>query len=80
MITFVAPLVTWLFTFLAGTGHVAYSVLPVIAEVARKAGVRPERPLSIAVIASQQSITASPIPAATAAVMVRNLIRREEER
>jgi anaerobic C4-dicarboxylate transporter len=68
-ITFMAPLVTWLFTFLAGTGHVAYAVLPVIAEVARKAGVRPERPLSIAVIASQQSITASPISAATAGMI-----------
>ena len=37
-ITFVAPLVTYLFTFCAGTGHVAYSVLPVIAEVAREVG------------------------------------------
>jgi anaerobic C4-dicarboxylate transporter len=68
-ITFMAPLVTWLFTFVAGTGHVAYSVLPVIAEVARKAGVRPERPMSIAVIASQQSITAGPISAATAGMI-----------
>jgi anaerobic C4-dicarboxylate transporter len=68
-ITIMAPLVTWLFTFFAGTGHVAYSVLPVIAEVARKAGVRPERPMSIAVIASQQSITAGPISAATAGMV-----------
>lgn len=68
-ITFVAPLVSWLFTFFAGTGHVAYSILPVIAEVARKAGVRPERPLSISVIASQQAITASPISAATAGMI-----------
>jgi anaerobic C4-dicarboxylate transporter DcuA len=68
-ITFMAPLVTWLFSFFAGTGHVAYSVLPVIAEVARKAGVRPERPMSIAVIASQQSITAGPISAATAGLV-----------
>jgi anaerobic C4-dicarboxylate transporter DcuA len=68
-ITFVAPLVTYLFTFCAGTGHVAYSVLPVIAEVARESGVRPERPLSIAVIASQQAITASPISAATVALV-----------
>lgn len=58
-ITFMAPLVTWLITFFAGTGHVAYAVLPVNAEVARQAGVRPERPLSIAVIASQQAITVS---------------------
>lgn len=68
-ITFIAPAVSWLFTLVAGTGHVAYTLLPVIAETARKAGVRPERPLSISVIASQQSITASPISAATAAMI-----------
>ncbi|WP_100330336.1 anaerobic C4-dicarboxylate transporter family protein [Bacillus xiapuensis] len=68
-ITYVAPIVTYLFTFCAGTGHVAYSVLPVIAEVARESKVRPERPLSIAVIASQQAITASPISAATVALV-----------
>lgn len=68
-IAFMAPLVAWLFTFLAGTGHVAYALLPVIAEVSRQAGVRPERPLSISVIASQQAITASPISAATAGMI-----------
>lgn len=54
---------------MAGTGHVAYALLPVIAEVSRKAGVRPERPMSIAVIASQQAITACPISAATVALL-----------
>lgn len=68
-ITLLAPLVTYTFTFLAGTGHVAYSVLPVIAEVARETHIRPERPLGIAVIASQQAITASPISAATVALL-----------
>ena len=68
-ITFIAPMVTYVFTFCAGTGHVAYSVLPVIAEVSRESGVRPERPMSIAVIASQQAITASPISAATVALL-----------
>lgn len=68
-ITLLAPLVTYLFTFLAGTGHVAYSVLPVIAEVATETKIRPERPLGIAVIASQQAITASPISAATVALL-----------
>ena len=68
-VTILSPIVTYLFTFLAGTGHVAYSVLPVIAEVARESKVRPERPLGIAVIASQQAITASPISAATAALL-----------
>ena len=68
-VTILSPLVTYLFTFLAGTGHVAYSVLPVIAEVARETKIRPERPLGIAVIASQQAITASPISAATVALL-----------
>lgn len=68
-ITFVAPLIAYAFTFAAGTGHVAYALLPVIAEVARKAGVRPERPLSISAIASQQAITASPISAATVGLL-----------
>src|SRR5512136_860396 len=68
-VTFVAPLVAYLFTLFAGTGHVAYAILPVIAEVARESGVRPERPLSISVIASQQAITASPISAATVALL-----------
>jgi anaerobic C4-dicarboxylate transporter DcuA len=68
-ITFVGPIVTYLFTLCAGTGHVAYSVMPVIAEVARESRVRPERPMSISAIASQQAITASPISAATVALL-----------
>ena len=65
-VTILSPIVTYLFTFVAGTGHVAYSVLPVIAEVATETKIRPERPLGIAVIASQQ---ASPISAATVALL-----------
>ncbi len=68
-ITILAPIVTYVFTFLAGTGHVIYSLLPVIQEVAKGYGVRPERPISIAVVASQQAITASPISAAMAAMV-----------
>lgn len=68
-VTILSPLVTYLFTFVAGTGHVAYSVLPVIAEVAAETKIRPERPLGIAVIASQQAITANPISAATVALL-----------
>lgn len=68
-VTILAPIVTYTLTFLAGTGHVAYSVLPVIAEVAADSKIRPERPLGISVIASQQGITASPISAATVALL-----------
>jgi len=51
-------------TLFAGTGHTAFSTLPVIAEVAKETGIRPSRPLSIATVASQIAITASPISAA----------------
>ena len=40
-ITFAAPVVTYLMTMLAGTGHTAFSTLPVIAEVAKEQGIRP---------------------------------------
>jgi len=68
-ITLVAPVIAYLFTLAAGTGHIIYALFPVIAEVSRNAGVRPERPLSISTIASQQAITASPISAATVALL-----------
>ena len=68
-VTVVAPLVTYGFTFAAGTGHIVYPLLPVIYEVAHENGIRPERPMAVATIASQQAITASPVSAATAALM-----------
>ena len=63
-VTYLAPAVTYWMTLLAGTGHTAFSTLPVIAEVAKEQGIRPSRPLSIATVASQIAITASPISAA----------------
>jgi anaerobic C4-dicarboxylate transporter DcuA len=69
-VTVLAPLVTYALVFASGTQHVIYALLPVIAEVARKAGIRPERPLSISVIASQQGLIASPVSAVTAALIV----------
>src|SRR5690242_8018535 len=68
-VTIVAPLVTYGFTFASGTGHIVYPLLPVIYEVAYENGIRPERPMAIATIASQQAITASPVSAATAAMI-----------
>ncbi|NDV59139.1 anaerobic C4-dicarboxylate transporter family protein [Bacteroides sp. 519] len=68
-LNYLAPVVCYVFTLVAGTGHVAYSVLPIISELALKTGIRPERPLSVSVIASQQAITASPISAATVALL-----------
>ncbi len=68
-ITFVGPFVTFIFTMLAGTAHICYSLLPIISEVSLKKNIRPERPLSIAVIAAHFGITASPISAATIAIL-----------
>ena len=58
------PLVTWFMTFLLGTGHAVYSVMPIIGDVALKNGIRPERPMASASVARQMGITASPISAA----------------
>lgn len=69
MITLMGPLVTFCFTVFAGTSHITYSLLPIIAEVATKKRIRPERPLSISVVAAHLGITASPISAATAAMI-----------
>ena len=68
-ITFVAPIVTYILVMASGTTHVIYALLPVIAEVARNGKVRPERPLSISVIAGFQGVVASPISAATVAML-----------
>ena len=68
-ITFIAPIVTYVLVFASGTTHVIYALLPVISEVARKGNVRPERPLSISVIAGFNGSIASPISAATVAML-----------
>lgn len=68
-ITFIAPIVTYILVFASGTTHVIYALLPVIAEVSRKGNVRPERPLSISVIAGFNGSIASPISAATVAML-----------
>ncbi len=68
-ITFVGPFVTFIFTVFAGTAHISYSLLPIISEVSLKKRVRPERPLSISVIAAHFGITASPISAATVGML-----------
>ncbi|MEU9003841.1 anaerobic C4-dicarboxylate transporter family protein [Streptomyces sp. NPDC048551] len=69
-VVFVAPLVSWAFTLGAGTAHVFYPLLPVIHDVAREGGVRPERPIAVSSIAATFGITASPVSAAMAAMIV----------
>lgn len=68
-IVFLGPLTTYILTLLVGTGHSVYPLLPVIYDVAYKKGIRPERPMAMATVASQIGITASPIAAAAAVVM-----------
>jgi anaerobic C4-dicarboxylate transporter DcuA len=68
-ITFYGPLVTWLFALLAGTAHTCYALLPIISEIACRAKIRPERPLSVATISASLGITGSPVSAATAAIL-----------
>ena len=66
-ITFLAPLTTFFLTVLVGTGHVVYTLMPIICDIALKKGIRPERPCGVASIASQVCITCSPIAAAVVA-------------
>lgn len=68
-ITLMAPLVTYCFTLFCGTAYVGFALYPVIVEVALGAGIRPERPLSVATMAATQAVTASPMSAATAVLI-----------
>ena len=69
LIVYLGPLCTYSLTVLVGTGHSVYPLLPVIYDVSYKKGIRPERPLAAATIASQMGITGSPIAAAAAVVL-----------
>ena len=73
-ITYYGPLTTWLFCLLAGTAHTSYSLLPIIAEIARSSKIRPERPMTVSTIAASLGITGSPMSAATAAVISTDLL------
>lgn len=67
-INYLAPAVTYFLTIFAGTGHTAFSMIPVIVEVAKGENIKPSVPLSISVVASQIAITASPVSAAVIAM------------
>ena len=66
-ITFLGPLVTFFLTVMVGTGHVVYTIMPIICDIALKKNIRPERPCGVSSIASQVGITCSPIAAAVVA-------------
>jgi len=64
-INILGPIITNFFKLFAGTAHISYSIIPIIAEVAIKAKIRPERAMSKSVIAAHMAITASPVSTAT---------------
>ena len=73
-ITYFGPITCWLFCVVAGTAHNSYSLMPIIAEIAQTNKIRPERPLSLSVIAASLGITCSPVSAATAALISQDLL------
>ncbi len=68
-ITILAPLTTWTLTVLCGTGHVVYTMFPIIDDIAIKNNIRPERPMAAASVASQMGITSSPVSVATVSLV-----------
>ncbi|MGL5799884.1 MAG: anaerobic C4-dicarboxylate transporter family protein, partial [Plesiomonas sp.] len=68
-ITILAPLTTWTLTFLCGTGHVVYTMFPIISDIAIKKNIRPERPMAVASVASQMAICASPVSVAVVSLL-----------
>ena len=68
-ITIFAPLTTWFLTVLCGTGHVVYTMFPIIYDIAIKEGIRPERPMAVASVASQMGICASPVSVAVVSIV-----------
>lgn len=73
-ITYYGPITCWLFCLVAGTAHTSYSLLPIISEIAKTNKIRPERPISLSVIAASLGITGSPVSAATAAMISQDIL------
>jgi anaerobic C4-dicarboxylate transporter DcuB len=68
-ISVLAPFVTCFLTMLCGTGHVVYTMLPIIYDIAIKNNIRPERPMAASSIASQMGIMASPVSVAVVSLV-----------
>ncbi|MBQ0080072.1 MAG: anaerobic C4-dicarboxylate transporter [Alistipes sp.] len=69
-ITLFAPFCMFFLTVMVGTGHVMYTLMPIIYDIAIRQGIRPERPCAVSSIAAQVGITCSPIAAAVVAFTV----------
>lgn len=63
-ITILAPMTTWLLTVMCGTGHVVYTMFPIIEDISLGKNIRPERPMAVSSVAAQMGITASPVSVA----------------
>jgi anaerobic C4-dicarboxylate transporter DcuB len=63
-VSILAPFTTCFLTMLCGTGHVVYTMLPIIYDVAIKNNIRPERPMAGSSIGAQMGIIASPVSVA----------------
>ncbi len=68
-VSILAPFTTCLLTILCGTGHVVYTMLPIIYDIAIKNDIRPERPMAASSIASQMGILASPVSVAVVSLV-----------
>ena len=68
-ITLLAPMTTWSLTVMCGTGHVVYTMFPIIYDIAIKTGIPPERPMAVASISSQIGICASPVSVAVVSMV-----------
>lgn len=68
-ITILAPVTTWFLTILCGTGHVVYTLFPIIYDIAIKQNIRPERPMAVSSVASQMGISASPVSVAVVTIV-----------
>lgn len=68
-VSIIAPFVTCILTILCGTGHVVYTILPIIYDVAIKNNIRPERPMAASSIGAQMGIIASPVSVAVVSLV-----------
>ncbi|HEY2134523.1 MAG TPA: anaerobic C4-dicarboxylate transporter [Xanthobacteraceae bacterium] len=63
-ISILSPFTSCFLTMLCGTGHVVYTMLPIVYDIAIKNNVRPERPMAASSIGAQMGIMASPVSVA----------------
>lgn len=68
-ITILAPVTTWFLTVLCGTGHVVYTMFPIIYDISIKQNIRPERPMAVSSVASQMGVSASPVSVAVVSIV-----------